>query len=459
VYRPLSDSLSVSFSSDFLIGIIVVVFTLIMTGVIVLYNFHLFNLMTFRIPGFFVLAYIIMILLPLPFVYASHENSWASDTFLFAVPTAFLLTIIGIIVTNRLIPVSSKKLNRWLSVAIPIKANIKFFSVVLLVLCLILLDFYIRVVGTLPIIHAVSGGKSLIELSLARENALKNLPKYIAYTATLLRGFLFPYTTLLLFILWRKSKNYWWIILFSVSFLGNLVMAVATLEKSPFAAFLIMLGLTELLLKKEKFTTKKIIPIIIIGFSFPVFVIFSANQFNIQITDLLGQIFKRLFFIPTDVLFYYFDYIPYQEDFLLGRTLPFINKLFPEGYLNISNAICVYAVPGVINRTCSFNAAYPGALWADFGWLGIVIGSFLCGIIIQIIQWLIATLPKSPPTVVSQAMIIYQITTLCSTSISAFLISGVVYQIMLTIFLLFGSDSMNKNNTIYNRTSNNSFTL
>ncbi len=438
--ESLSETLTAllpTINADFLVGSFVVGFTLTIALIVVWLYPHLFSIRTFRIPGFFVLSYSFIILLPLPRVYASHQSSPNREVFLFAVIVSFLCTIAGIILMQEWLPSSPLTVRGWLIAPIRITKIFRLSSLVLLAICLIIFLLYIRQVGTLPIVQAITGGKTFLELALAREDALKNIPGPVKHIYGLLRQVLFPYTTLMLLVIANKLKTWWWKLVFLASFGGNLIMAGATLEKSPAAAFMIMLCVTWLLLKSQEFSLSRLTTIVAVSLGFPMFVVFALYQFNIELIRVFNAIADRLLFVPANVLFYYFDYVPNHQDFLLGRTLPFVGKLFPEGFFQIANAMCLYIFPDAAIQTCNSNAAYPGYLWADFGWFGIVIGSLICGIILQGIQVLIMGLPKSAPTLALQAMLIYQVVDLSSTSLPGFLLStGAAYEILLTVLLL-----------------------
>lgn len=422
-------------SGDFLKSSLVVWVTLLITGVVVCLYPHIFNIQTFRLPGIFLAFYSLMILLPLPFVYVDYPH-FTRNTFLFGTTISFLFTLAGIILMHYWVPSSAKSVQCWLSKTIRAPRNLQIASLVLLVICMTLFLLYIKQVGPLPIVEAISRSKDTSQLVLAREYALKLIPGGIRYVYIVLRDVVFPYTTLLLLSVATRLRGRGWKIIFLVSLLASLVYAGATLEKSPVAAIVIMLAYTWLLLQGRTLSIKILLIIMLAALAFPAFVFFALYQFNIDAASVITAIVVRVFYSPPLSILYYIDYFPKHKDFLLGHTLPYLNKLITDVPFPVANAICLYEDPTTF-FSCTSNVAYPGYFWADFGWVGIVIGSLICGIWLQGIQVLILRLPKSAPTVVLQSMLSYQVIMLTSTSFLDFLDPlGTGFEIVLTLLLL-----------------------
>lgn len=415
---------------------IVVGITLFVTATVVTIYWPIFNIRTFRIPGMFVSAYTLMIILPTPFVYNSHPTS-ARNIFLFATMLSFICTLGGIIIVHLVFPKRAFFIYYWLVKPMQTSRSVTRLYFFLLLICFGVLILYIRTVGTLPIQQIIQGGSTRLELAQARENALKLVEGRIVYVFELLRNMLFPYIAMLSIAIASTTTKRIWLFIVVISVLGNLLIASATLEKSPVMASAIMLGFTWLLLNRKPLSLKGILLIGPVALAFPIFVVSAASQFNLTTGEVIQAILERIFFVPTDVLYFHFDYFPLKEDFLLGRTLPFISKLIPGGPFPITNKVCLYMIPDATITSCSANSAYPGALWADFGWVGIVFGSFLVGVVIQSLQLLTQALPKSAPTLVLQAFIAFQVIHLTSAALPDVIFSnGIGYATILTLILL-----------------------
>ena len=90
------------------------------------------------------------------------------------------------------------------------------------------------------------------------------------------------------------------------------------------------------------------------------------------------------------------------------------------GNFPIENAVYRYAYATDI-QSGSANAAYIGSLWADFGWVGVAIGSMFTGFLLRALQEMIDRLGRSAATFALQAMLAYQVVNLTATSVPGLL--------------------------------------
>lgn len=396
---------------------------------------HLFSLRTFRLPGVFLISYAVILLMPLPFIYTSHHlfPSQARDTFLYGTTLAFLCTLCGVLLFQYLKPVSRRRLDDWvLSLPLLMPNSFRSNVVFLLVFCFAILLLYVRQVGTLPIMQAIAGGFSTVEIAQAREESLKLIAGRIRYVYSGVRDMVFPYTTILLLAFAMASRELWHRILFCLSFLGTAFFSVSTAAKSPIASVIMMLLVARLLLKGEKLSTVKGLFFLIAIVAAPLLIVAVIYGFAADFGRIVNAIAQRIFHVPCDVLFYYFAYFPEHENFLLGRTMPVVNKFYDEGYFDITNTIYLFGNPHSLIQTGSANGAYVGFLWADFGWVGVIVGSVVLGMLLQGLQLMILRQPKSGPSIAIQALYVYNVVMLTSTSIFQ-----TVLALDLTVLLLF----------------------
>lgn len=399
----------------------------------------LFSLRTLRIPGLFVFFYGLMIVLPLPWIYAEFDLT-GRTTYLVATVVSFLLTIAGILFMNYLVPCRAGGVGRWISAPTRVTPTIRLVSSLLLVLCFGVLVLYLQEIGTPPLVWALTGSQSRLELALAREEALKLIPGRIRYLYSSLRGILFPYTMLLCLSIASQARNWRWNLVFVVSFLGSSFMAGATLAKSPVATSVLMLGFAWLLLRARSLSLRRLFVIGLVALAFPAFVYLAVYQFDVSTLYnrvILGVV-RRIFHTPGTVLLHYFVYFPDVQDFLLGRGLPWVSKLFTAGPFPTTNAIGLFITPTAMTSV-SAGGAYVGFLWADFGWVGVLLGSFVVGMILQATQLFILRLPKLAPAVVAQAMAAILVINLTSTSITDVLFStysGIWNVVALTVVVM-----------------------
>ncbi len=380
---------------------------------------HLFDIRTFRLPGILVVGYLGMIVLPMPWVYADFPNL-ARNNYVIVITLTLICTLLGILAGNMIFYLPAHRIRQWMAAPafhIP-SLGILVFS--LLVFCLLLLTIYILKIGTLPVISAIMGGSSKFELAQAREDAFKLLDKSLRTPISYLRTMLFPFATLMSLVLAIQTRRPIWRALFVVSLLGNLILAGATLEKSPVMALVIMIFATWLITGGWTVSPRVAIVIAVMGLAFPIFVVSANYGFSVDAQRLSQLLFRRIFYAPTEVILAYVDYFSGTAGFLWGRTLPYISKLLPGGPVWIENIIGLrYFYTGI--DSINANGGYPAYLWADFGWFGVIVGGFVVGLILQSIQVLVMRVPKSAPTIALQSLLIWRTFMLTSASFGGWL--------------------------------------
>ncbi|MDB9359759.1 O-antigen ligase [Nodularia spumigena CS-588/02] len=362
---------------------------------------YLFDIRLFQLSGFTVIFYVVMLLLPSPWVYADNPNLHR-DNYLVIVIISLLLTILGCILSSSLFFTLfgfKNKSEKWLNQeTITMSIIDKYYVLLLLIFSIVIMIAYIRELGVLPIFQAISGQYTSLELAQSREDAFKLFESPIKRGVGYVSNLIFPLVTTVLLMKMEKSRNKKiWSFIFILSFICNIFLASITLEKSPVAILLIQLFLAWFLFKKHKLNIGLLSTIISISLSFPVFVIFTVNSFTISIYEIFVSIFVRMAYTPSKVLLAYVDYFSNNE-YLWGQTLPIIAKYFLGGNVWIENIIGLTYFGSWI-ESIHANVGYPGYFWADFGWMGVIIGSLLAGFLLQLIQLTIYYLPKSPFTI------------------------------------------------------------
>jgi oligosaccharide repeat unit polymerase len=362
---------------------------------------YLFDIKLFQLSGFTVISYVFMLLLPSPWVYADHPNL-RRDNYLVIVIISLLLTVIGCILCSGLFFKLSgfkNKSKKWLNQkTITMSIIDKCYVFVLLIFSIVILIAYIRELKALPILQAISGQYTSLLLAQSREDAFKLFESPIKKGVGYVSRLIFPLvTTVLLVKIGESGKKNIWTFIFILSFMCNIFLASITLAKSPVATLLIQLFSSWFLLKKQKLSILLSSMVISVSLFFPVFVISASSNFTISIYNIFTAIFVRLAYTPSKVLLAYADYFSNNE-YLWGKTLPIIAKYFLGGHVWIENIIGLrYFASGI--ESISANVGYPGYFWADFGWVGVIMGSLSAGFLLQLIQLTIYSLPKSPFTI------------------------------------------------------------
>jgi len=434
---------------DILFSGIFVLLTLLISVSVVWYNPHLFNLRTVRLPGFFVLSFSVLILAPLPLVYNDFPEL-SRDTFLLVTTGSYIAFLLGIVFFDAyMLKVSPTKTHEWMSAPVQKAEATKLITLVIVTVSFAFLLGYIVYMGSLPVLDAITGKKSGADLLLAREHALKLLPKHIGYAVGYLRKMIFPFATVMTMALALTEKRMIWKLIFIVTLTGNFLIASATLQKSPVGELFIVLVLSWLIIRGRQLSLKWLVILGMTGLIFPIFVIAAVYQFDIESQRILGAIIKRLFYAPSEVLLAYIDYFPKHSDFLSGSTLPHIYRAFTEGRPWIENIIGRHYFYSGID-SINANAGYLAYLWVNFSWVGILIGGFFFGILLQATQYFIMCLPKIAPLIAFQTILVIHTIMLTSSSFSGFL-DWAITEFLLAIGIIIFSGKMIKHRMLSER--------
>jgi len=255
-----------------------------------------------------------------------------------------------------------------------------FFSMAILTVLL-----YLVRVEEIPLFVMLKNPYAYMILWTLREKSMKLLEvSFIEkYLFAWLREAIFPMGIVasLFLSMQYKERRYW--MLFFLFFLLGLFNNSLTVAKAPVAAlFLSLIGCY--FLKKGKVEIKFIIGGIVLVFSFPYLVYyFSSNPFFRRPTFILNLIFSRVFIVPAEVLYQYFDIFPSKHEFLFGRSSHLFAWLYEDGVFNVANYVAKVWW-GDPSTTGFANANYLGYFWADFGLLGVICSTFFIGFFINI---------------------------------------------------------------------------
>ena len=171
-----------------------------------------------------------------------------------------------------------------------------------------------------------------------------------------------------------------------IAFTTTSVALISTLHKGDIFPFLAMVIVFLWLYKGEvRYSFKKLALIA------STFILFAsgiyAAYYGISLAGGFCALFSRITIGPNYSVALHLMYFPDKFGFLHGGSIGLFNRILGnKNFLPLG--VLVARARGIPN--CSFNAAFFTGLWADFGYPGVIIGSFLLGAYLQWLQiWLI----------------------------------------------------------------------
>ena len=248
------------------------------------------------------------------------------------------------------------------------------FSVIVLIL-------YRFAIGAFPL-ESIFSGLSRSELNLLRSDATNT------FTGRLYLFDMFMKTMpLFLFIvvsfISSKSNDKKWKIFFYLLLIYNIFFCLITLQKNPIIRFLLVCWIISIF-KKRKINKTQLVGLVIfsVGLIILMYTFFMGMATDsYPISEILEGAVHRIFISSITPLFWY---IKYTDEFglLYGTTFPNPAGIFPFDHFKLTFIIMEYA-HGIQASGGSMPTAFIGEMYANFGYIGVIISSVFWGYVLQ----------------------------------------------------------------------------
>lgn len=290
-------------------------------------------------------------------------------------------------------------------------------------------------VGNLALLNAVGimdADKSLDALRSAMGNAFEG--KHHWYRL-FMRDFL-SIASMAFFAHWLICRKFGTLLIFIASFLiGGFSMLMAT-EKGPFMWYLISLFFIYIIIRREGHVSLKLIcmlapvSLLVTGLTYIYFMgsldIWVGIQNSISRTT-TGQIVG---------LYHYLIIFPEQVNYLFGSSFPNPGGIFPwESYpLTFEVMNIVHPELETMGIVGSFPTFFWGEMYANFGYLGVLVPPFFVGYVVYAINILIFRLPMSPLVLAIFLSVLMDIKNISGTGLGEYIIP--VHGFIMVVFTL-----------------------
>jgi hypothetical protein len=211
--------------------------------------------------------------------------------------------------------------------------------------------------------------------------------------------------------------------------------AALSLAKGPPAAIVLVSSIFLLLYFGGRVTARGLTIGLGLVFAFPVLVMWRlGGSGGLAIGQIIELLFYRMFYLPAQILYYYFEIYPAHSPYLHGLSIGRVAALLGKPGVDVGNVVFQYMYPeGLV--TGAAPAAFIGALNADFGVAGIVIGGVLLGFSIQWLQVFLIRRPKTVPTLAAMAFIYWGAWQFSLTAMPETFLSGGILLVVFAMLL------------------------
>lgn len=200
---------------------------------------------------------------------------------------------------------------------------------------------------------------------------------------------------------------------------------MATLSKGPVAIFLLQLVIARILLKRQKWSFRNVV-VIVLTISFGLALATAAMNPDLELDEIFEFLFFRAFLIVNEGLVEYFAAIPDVIPHNWGRQIGIVSSilgLFGES----KELVATYFEVGAVARG-SYGATstvmFIGDAWADFAIWGVLIFPVLAGIVIKSIDLYALRHGRTDEAIALLVAGYYGIYTALSTSLQTALLTG-----------------------------------
>jgi hypothetical protein len=381
------------------------------------------DLRRLTIPGVWYLTYLVMILVPSLFVFSSHPGP-TRGRFIAGVLSLLVTVPAGILLANRLTRFKRPEIDRYLQAPIDEPAGARastrncaiWLGVIVALACA-----YISEVKELPLLHMLRHPGDTVALVLLREDSLKLLASPLVPVYYLMRMLGFPLliiVTLGYWLVWRGRGRF---LLFLASLMAGLLYASLSIAKAPVAE-IVLVGCLFLFLRSGWNVPRRRLFLgavsgIALMLLFPMAVVLTVYQGSgVNPGSVILGIGRRLFYLPAEIVYWYFTLFPRPEGFLHGRTIGDVAWLMGWEYFNAPNFVGRYGLEYWV-ESVNANGAFISNLFADFGAAGVILGGLVAGALMQTLQIWLLRRPKSVFNLATYAYLVFAFWLLNSTAL------------------------------------------
>ena len=401
---------------------------------------RIFSFRRMTIPGFWYLSYLVIIFMPAFYVAASKPDGSAKSNYLFAVESALLTAPLGVLAMSMILRFRPIEIKPYFIAPIQKRgANLHLvlaYSIFLLG-ALGLMTLYVIEVGTIPFFYLITNLGAGDEIASLREDSFKLLNSRFTYAYAILSKLGFPFLITLALGYYLNTKRLNWLFLFLIATGSGVLYAAFSAAKAPVAAIFVMVFIFLYLYFGGKIGITWLVPGLILIFIFPIAVILLTYPVGLLIA--LRAIVLRLFDDPARQLYSYFEVVPQHLDYLHGATISFVAQLRGEPPFDLTNFVALYDNPTLIERgftSASANAAFIGDLYANFGVSGVLIGGFLAGFLMQLMQIYLIRQPKTVSNLAIYSFLMLSFWFLHFTTLQTTLLSGGVVFVFILAWVI-----------------------
>lgn len=344
---------------------------------------------------------------------------------------SMLLFIIGAVFSKSFFRISSAP-NDFSNIKVNTKEAWVLFCFLLIVLMVIII--YISEIPKIALFVAIADGVQ--EAKLARSLMGNDFQgKYHWYS--LVMHELANIITFCFFSMYLLRKNVLFLLLFFSSFVLSGFSALMTTEKAPFGWLLLGLFLVYVISKKNNYYPFRKLMIFSALLLLIIAISYVYLMGSVDFLTAFSHLFSRAFAGSIQPAYYYLEFFPMHQDFLLGDSFPNPGGVFPHDHFPLAKELMNWVKPNLLER--NIVGSMPTVFWveayANYGYFGVFIVPFFMGFMIFSIDVGLSKIANTPLKVGFYVWFVLHYMGLSVTGFSSFILDS--HMFLLLLFLLF----------------------
>ncbi|MGN5055314.1 O-antigen polymerase [Aeromonas veronii] len=299
--------------------------------------------------------------------------------------------------------------------------------------CMIILINYLRQLDNIALFIALTDGASAAKL--ARSDMGNSFSGNYHWYKLVMHdlGNLVTFTSFAIWLMRKRAKDF---LLFITAFFYSVFVAIMATEKGPMAWLLIGLFMVYFLIRSNGFIPfKKLIPFtfLIVGLLIISYIYFMGAG---DVGSALWSVFSRAFSGSISPAYFYLEFFPEHQEYLLGRTFPNPGGLMPYEPYRYTIEVMNWLFPELVETGVVGTAptVFWGEAYANFGPLGIPIVAFFMGSLVALVSYLVSKLEINPLTIGFFVWLILIFKDLSNSGFSGYFYN--IYIISVTVFVI-----------------------
>jgi oligosaccharide repeat unit polymerase len=268
----------------------------------------------------------------------------------------------------------------------------------LLFFCVFLLINYLSQLDKIAIIVALTDGVNAAKQARS-DMGNSFFGKYHWYKLVMHDlGSLLTFTFFAIWLINKRKRDFF---LFFIALSYSTFVAIVATEKGPLAWLLVGLFMVYFLVKYNGFIPfRKIIPLVIsiVGLLITYYIFFMGSS---DVGSALWSVISRAFSGSISPAYFYLEFFPEHQEYLLGRTFPNPGGLMPYEPYRYTIEVMNWVFPHLAESDVVGTAptVFWGEAYANFGPLGIPFISFIVGSLVALVSYFVSKLEINPLTI------------------------------------------------------------